>query len=472
MKNILNKSGLKVLLFAAMSAIFADSIAQEETTTLPNKSSTTRRVVKYEPDPSKLDVLYLSTVKVNFIKEVVKSYVDAKAVITDQTVINMIYDQIEKEFVIQPKGKPDNDGPLEIRRKALAEISGKFPMDEAQKRASLEAAAKKIYANSKEGEKITLTYTKGTRRYRITDIFYKFNGNTVSIGLKTIPFIDLIEEDKIRVSPAYAKYRQDEYIKKELTSYLDARQDALLFKESEIRNKQLKGNISRGFVRFAEEWRYPIQVINYYLIESIEADQRYAGKFKGLSLDSIQRIQIKDLGNTIDKKDLFRRIQRRAEDAAKLVGTIDTDQGFLNILFWGFSKAEVKLVIEEHGMNFIPGKEYDRVFLSDRQIKETRLYYKNERLSSVVTIYNISEFKAFTELKRNMLKKYGVNDETKQKKFVRPGDPISWTGIITDGFLNVKQDPKSGNLEGDVTMTLKMVPLEEREKRANLKESK
>jgi hypothetical protein len=185
-------------------------------------------------------------------------------------------------------------------------------------------------------------------------------------------------------------------------------------------------------------------------------------------LDSIQRIQIKDARVSIDKKELAERIQFRKEEAAKLYGTIDADQGFLNILFRGFSKHEVKHIVGEHGLNFIPGEEYDRVFVSDRQIKENRLYYKQDRLEKVVTVYNIPEFKAFTELKRSMLKKYGTNDETKQKQFVRPGDPISWSGIITDGHLYVKQDPQSGNLVGDVTMTWKMVPLAERAKRANL----
>ena len=466
MRKIWNNRYFTLLLSVAAFLLLPDLNAQGNPQKPPEKTSAKRRVVKYEPDPSKIDIMYISSVKVAFIKEVVKSYVEAKAVITDQTVINMIYDQIEKEFVIEPKGQPLNDSRKEIREKALAAISKKFPMDEAQKRAELEKKAKKIYVSCNEGEKITLTYIKGNRRYRIRDIFYKFNGNTVTIGLRTIPFFDLIEEDKIRVSPAYAKRRQDEYIQKELTEYLAARQDAWISKENELQKAQVESNINRGFVRFAEEWRYPIQVINNYLVESIEADPRYAGKFKGLSLDSIKRIQIKDMGNTINKEELAQRVHRRAEEAAKRIGSIDADQGFLNILFWGFSKDEVKLIVEQNGMNFIPGKEYDRVFVADRQIKEARLYYDHGRLNKVVTVYNITEVKTFADLKRSMQKKYGQYEE--HKRFVRPGEPVSWRGIITDGYLYAKQDSKSSNLEGEVTMTLTMVPLEEREKRANL----
>ena len=67
-----------------------------------------------------------------------------------------------------------------------------------------------------------------------------------------------------------------------------------------------------------------------------------------------------------------------------------------------------------------------------------------------------------------MLQKYGPDDRTKKKEFVRPGDPLTWTGIITDGHLHVKQNPQTGALEGTIFMTLKMVPLSQRHNRAEL----
>ena len=409
--------------------------------------------------------------KVKYINAVVDSYVNTvpKLDLTDQRVINEIYDVIDKEVPIQPKAKPDNRriGELRAEAKRLIKLDKKFSMEEEEYRKFLEAKAEKIYTTYKSGEKVTLTYQKGKKRYRVTDVFRRFSGRTVSIGLRTIPYYDLIEEDKIKVNPAYAKQKQQEYVNKELRIYLAQRKDALLSKETELVRKQLKHNVDSGFVRYAEMWRYPIQVINNLLIDIIEADPRYAGKVRGLNLDSIQRIQIK-LSESFDKKELEERIKMYKEDAANRVGTIDSEQGMKNIIFWRFTRDEIKHVLDASGWSLVRGKEYDLAVGHDQQVVETRLYYENGRLVKVMTVYNIDSFESFTNLKKIFLKNYGPDDRMKKKQYVRPGDPSTWTGVITDGDLHVKQNKDTGALEGRVTMTWKMVPLKERNKRAEL----
>lgn len=429
----------------------------------------TRKEVKYNKDTENKNVMQISENKIIFIRDVVKSYVDFKDDISDQSVINEIYDKIEKEFPIQLKGQPDNRTIQEIRKAALEEIrkDKNFSMEEDEYRKMLTEKAAKIYTNYKPGQKITLIYTKGNRRYRVQDTFYRFNGRSVSMGLRSIPYYDLIEEDKIKINPAYAQKKRDEYVKTQLADYLERRRDALLSKEVELEKKQLEDNIKNGFVRYAEMWRYPIQVINIRLIESIESDPRFAGKVTGLNLDSIHRIQIKRK-DAVDKNELEERIRLHKEDAARRVGSIDTEQGFLNTVFWGFTRDEIKFVLESHGLNLVAGKEYDKVSSSDQQIKENRLYYEKNRLVKVVSVYNINNFETLTRLKANMLQKYGPDDQTKKKEFVRPGDPLTWTGIITDGHLHVKQNPQTGALEGQIYMTMKVVPLSVRHKRAEL----
>ena len=459
--------GKKVfLLFAA--ALSFSVYAQEGKKEVAYQPVTRKQVVYQEPSNKSANPMAISENKVAFIRDVVKSYVDFKDDITNQTVINMIYDQIEKEFPIQLEGKPDNRSIQDLRKEVMRSVQKDFPYSEAAYRKMLQEKAEKLYQTCNEGEKIVLTYIKGKKRYKIHDIFYKFNGNTVSIGLKTIPFYDLIEEDKVRVSKTYALKKQDAYVSKALSDYLYRRREALLTAETTLVKKQIQDNISAGFVKYAEEWRYPIQVINIRLIENIESDSRYTGKITGLDLNSIQRIQIKSATDLINKSELEQRIQRRKENAAKHAGSIDSEQGFFNLVFWGFTRDEVKLVLEKQGLNFIPGKEYDRAVVSDRQIREVRLYYGNSGLEKVVTIYNIRNIDALMKIKRNMNQKYGPDNESKEKKYVRPGDPVSWKGLITDGYLYVKQNPQSGAIEEDITMTLKVVPREERQKRQKI----
>lgn len=426
----------------------------------------TRKQVKYDAPGPNESLMKVSEAKVEFIRSVVQSYVDFKDDITNQAVINMIYDQIEKEFVIQPKGKADNRTVRELADLAMEEIRKEYPKDEKEYKKELQEKAEKMYVSYKEGTTIVLTYMRGNRRYKIRDVFYKFNGNTVSIGLKTISFYDLPEEDKIHVSQAYAQKKRDDYVNRELTLYLNKRRDALLSEVLKLERQQLKSNIEAGFVKYADMWRYPIQVINIRLILSIESNPAYSGKVKGLNLDSIQRIQIKYSQDTINKKELENRIMMIKEDAAHRSGTIDSEQGFFNSVFWGFNRKEVKMILESQGFNFIPGEEYDTAYVSDRQISDNKLYYQNDRLVKVVTTYEIDKFSAFLLIKKNLYQKYGPDDATKQKKFVRPGDSVTWSGIVTDGTLHVKQDPATGAIVDKVTLTLEMVPLEERERRA------
>ena len=451
----------KFLMIAALLAVFAAEGQEKK----PGYRPTTRRKVAYEQLQEGGNITQISDNKVKFIREVVQSYVDFKDDITNQT-----YDQIEKEFKIQPEGKPDNRTIQELRAEALRLIKKDFPMEEAEYRKMLETRADKIYATIKNGEKVTLTYIKNRRRYKVTDVFYGFNGSTVKIGLRTLPFYDLIEEDKIRVSESYAKRRRAEYVQKELSDYLKKRQEALLSMETKLVNDQLKHNINGGFVLYLERWRYPIQVINNFLIRSIEADSRYAGKVTGLNLDSIQRIQIKFI-ESFDRNKLADRIQARKVAALKYKGTIDSAQGFLDLVFWGFTRDEVKHLLEAQGLNFIPGKEYDRAFTSDRQVKESRLYYKDNRLVKVVTIYNVTTFDEYLSIRKNMLQNYGADNRTKQKAgYVRPGDPLSWSGLITDGHLYVKQNPETGAIAEPMTMTWQEVtPAQRRAREAQQK---
>ena len=450
MRKIFNFS--RVMLFSASIMICASLSAQHKT-------------------PKKHKLSDFNGDKVKYISAVVDSYVNTvpKLDLTDQRVINEIYDVIDKEVPIQPKGKPDNRLITELREEAkrLIKQDKKFAMEEDEYRKYLEEKAEKIYVTYKTGDEVSRTYQRGRKRYRVTDKFNRFNGRTVSIGLRTIAYYDLIEEDKIKVNPAYAKQKQREYVDKELRVYLAQRKDALLSKETELVKKQLKYNIDSGFVRFAEMWRYPIQVINNFLIDIIEADPRYAGKVSGLNLDSIQRIQIK-LSESFDKKELEERIRTYKEDVARRVGTIDSEQGMKNIIFWRFTREEIKHVLEASGWNLVQGQEFDLAVGHDQQVIETRLYYENGRLVKVMTIYNIDSFESFTKLKKIFLKNYGPDDQMKKKQYVRPGDPSTWTGVITDGYLNVKQNKDTGALEGRVTMTWKMVPLKERNKRAEL----
>ncbi|MBE6406147.1 MAG: hypothetical protein E7040_09020 [Lentisphaerae bacterium] len=430
----------------------------------------TRQEVKYNPVVDSKNPMAVSENKVAHIRKVVQSYVDHKDDISDQHVINEIYDKIDNDFPIQPKGKPDNRLLKELRAEAvrLVKQDKRFAMEEAEYRKMLEATAAKIYKTYKPGDKVTLIYQKGNKRYRIkNETFYRFNGRSVSIGLRTVPYYDLIEEDKVKVNPAYAEAKRKEYVERELKEYLSLRKDAFLSKETELVKAQLKYNIDSGFVRYAEIWRYPIQVINTRLIESIEADPRFAGKVTGLNLDSIHRIQIKRT-ESFDRKELAERIRAYKEDAARRVGTIDSEQGLKNIIFWRFTKDEVKYALANNGWSLVQGKEYDKAVGFDQQVLETRLYYEKGRLVKVVTTYDIDSFDTFTQLRGNMLKSYGPDDRTKNKEFVRPGEPLSWKGIITDGYLNVKQNKDTGALEGKVTMTWQMVPLKDRKKRAEL----
>lgn len=453
--------GMVLLAFVAAAGISVSAQKKSE--------YKTRKEVKYKKETDVKNIMQISENKVAFIREMVQSYVDFKDDISDQRVINEIYDKIEKEIPIQPKGKPDNRSIQEIREAAAKALKKdkNFAMEGDEYRKLLEKKAAKIYTTYKVGEKITIVYTKGQKRYRVSGEFLRFNGRNVSLGIRSIPYYDLIEEDKIKVNENYAQKKRNDYVQLELNKYLEKRRDVLLQLEVQMEADQLKYNIDSGFVRFAELWRYPIQVINIRLIESIESDPRFAGKVTGLNLDSIHRIQIKRT-DAVDKKELEERIRYRKEDVARRVNTIDSEQGFLNTVFWGFSRNEIKHVLESHGMHIVTGQDYDKASGSDRQILENRLYYEKNRLVKVVTIYDIDKFETLTGLKKSMLEKYGPDDRTRQKEFVKPGEPLKWTGVITDGYLHVKQNAVTGALEGHVTMTLKMVPLTERAKRAEL----
>ena len=103
----------RIVLFSASIMIFASLSAQNKT-------------------PKKFKLSDFNGDKVKYINAVVDSYVNTvpKLDLTDQRVINEIYDVIDKEVPIQPKVKPDNRLIGELRAEAarLIKMDKKFAM--------------------------------------------------------------------------------------------------------------------------------------------------------------------------------------------------------------------------------------------------------------------------------------------------------------------------------------------------------
>ena len=420
------------LLFSA-AVVFAASVSVNAQTRAKKPSSRKKSTVGRYIPPKNRDMLSVSQSKDEYIQKLVRTRIKAGENITSQPVVNAILSDVASELKLA-KGKVlDNRSMKDLTEIARKSVLKDFPKSLEQLKKELTDEAASIFIQYKLRSRITVRYYRGSNIVSVTGPFYSFNGRTVKIGSRYIPYYDVLPEDKIRIDKQYSDAKRKEFIDTRYNNYRDRRADAILNALNRLREEQSRNNEDAGYICVLEKWYTPIDLAQLYIRQ---AQMRVSSK--PIAINEKNEILTFDQPN---EKELIAKIKDKKNFVDKLQG-IDSDQGFDNV-FWDFTRGEARRTLQLRDFSVMATKEYDYFATPNRQIRNVQFDYINNKLSRVITYYARVSISDFEELKKRYLDQYGPDDYLKINKKDNTKDKLRsliWTGKYTVAKFMLKYD--------------------------------
>ena len=424
------------LLFSA-AVFFAASVSVDAQNRAKKSSSRKNSDKKTEAGhfipPKNRDLLSVSEAKDEYIQKLVRARIKSGENITSQPVVNAILSDVASEFKLAEGKVLDNRSLADLTEIAKKSVLKDFPKSLEQLKKELTDQASSIFIQYKLHSKITVRYYRGSNIVTVTGPFYSFNGRTVKIGSRYIPYYDVLPADKIRIDKKYSDAKRKEFIDTRYNSYRDRRADAILNSLNHLREEQAQKNEDAGYICVLEKWYTPIDLAKLYIHQ---AQMRVSSK--PIAINEKNEILTFDQPN---EKELFAKIKDKQKFVDKLHG-IDSDQGFDNV-FWDFTRGEARRTLQLRDFSVMATKEYDYFATPNRQIRNVQFDYINNRFSRVITYYARVSISDFEELKKRYLDQYGPDDYLKINKKDNTKDKLRsliWTGKYTVAKFMLKYD--------------------------------
>jgi len=378
-------------------------------------------------------MLGISRAKDAFIQRAVKARIDAGEDITKQPVVNAVLSDIAAELKMNPSKPLDTRSSKELTEIAKKKVEKAFPKSLAQLKKELTEEAQKRFIQYKLRSNIRIRYYRGPNILAASGPFYSFNGRVVKIGSKTIPYYDILPEDKIKIDKKYSDAKRQEFINSRYNAYRDRRNEAILKELNTLKDDQEKANENAGYINMLDKWYSPRQLADLY----IRKEQLRITSAKTDAMDSNEILTF----DKPDEKVLTAKIAKMKTDVEKCRG-IDNDQGYAPA-YWGFTRGEARAALQAKNYSLMATKAYDFFVTPNRQIRNIQLDYVDNKLSRVITFYTRVSLADFRKLKEQYLGRYGQDDYLKSNLKEDPKNrlrPLIWTGKHTSAKLMLEFD--------------------------------
>ncbi len=400
----------------------------------PGKSGTGMKIKYVHPQDT--SYLGISRAKDSFIQQTIKAHIDAGEDISNNAVAKAIMSDVASEIEMNPKKSLDTRSTKVLMELARKQIEKQFPKSLEQLKKELTAEAEKRFVQYKLRDRITVKYYRGPKILAVSGPFYAFNGRTVKIGSRIIPYYDVVPEDKIKIDKKYSDAKRTEFIAERYNRYRDRRSDALTQAFNKLKDAQEAANEKAGYINVLDRWFTAAQLTENY----IEKERiRASSSNKSNSFDD-KEILVFDTPN---ENQLIAKINENRTKLNSLKG-IDSDWGYAPAA-WDFTRGEARLALQYDNYSVLATKDYDYFITPNRLIRNIQFDYINNKLSRVITFYTRVTLQDFVKLKEQFVARYGKDDLQRDNPREAAKDRLRsliWTGKYTIAklMLNFGED--------------------------------
>lgn len=386
------------------------------------------------------------------ICEIIQKIKDSGVNIADPEIKKGILKEISKEFVLQPKEKPDTRPVHALADEARTIIAKKYPETTGQIIRKAQALAEKKFAMHNVMDNVSVRFQQGKKTYAVEGIFYTYGGNSIKVGEQFIPIFDLLPDSRVKFDKVYNQQQKKEFIDNILSEHLTKKSLQLTEIYKELKEKQVSRNEKLGYIFVYKEWRTPEKAAEIYLsglVETYGIKQTAAAPKSSEQTEAVQPAAedaqaAKPAENTVPAvpavkasepekspyEELKQKVDKRILEISNTCAGIDADQGY-KMALWGMTRDEIEMLLSA-GNGFATGdkssspgeNEYSKKITPDSIILDysegpvskvvlhfaSGLFYKVEidfRLVSNVTMQRLTSL--FNE-------RYGLTDEQKKQR--------------------------------------------------------
>ncbi len=382
--------------------------------------------IRYE-EPNSPTAFRTLNARKHFLDRLITHYKDYNKDLRDPQILKEISKRIADEgLVLVPDQKPDLRTGEEFRALAAKALIRKYPKEPAALEKELTAQAKEKFRLYSPGSKITLRYYRGNKVCETSGKYYSYQYPTIYVGLGQIAFIDLVESDKVHIDAKYSKLRREEFLNDRLSKYKTERTREFTSSLNSLLTEQREHNVELGYLLTGNSWVSAREYVDSLIREHLKT-------WRPPAVNPAAQSEA-----AVDEKQVMNKVRLARENAAKH-GGIDMEPGYSNTIFWGFSPAEVRFLLQHERIGIQHQADgSDLITTSDRQIASIRAEYKNGRFFRVTTVYAKGESASVVN---GLMNKYGKDDLSKTGKAPAMGGPRKWTGETTTGNFEIVRSP-------------------------------
>ena len=157
----------------------------------------------------------LSDDRIDTINRIIARAVADKEDLSDDAIIQAIYDRIAAEMPLIPQEPIIQVDLKKLNDEARAKALEKYKTSPVKLKNKVVAEAKKKYPMDQLRDKVTVVYKRGS----VTGILYRINANNILVNNTTISFVDMDNQTRSRFDAQYNQKLQDQYIQERLNQY-------------------------------------------------------------------------------------------------------------------------------------------------------------------------------------------------------------------------------------------------------------
>ena len=154
----------------------------------------------------------LSDSRIDTIKSIIARSVENREDLTNEAVIQAIYDRIEAEMPLTPTEPKVQIDMKELNAQAYVRAKKKFKIDPEKLRAQFVAEADAKYPMCTLRERVTVVYKRG----RVSGTLYRINRNNILVNSTTISFIDMDKQTRSYFDAQFNKELKEQYVQERL----------------------------------------------------------------------------------------------------------------------------------------------------------------------------------------------------------------------------------------------------------------
>ena len=272
-------------------------------------TKTTNTATKSDKALAEAAKYQLSNHRIDLVKSTVDGYASSED-LSDATIVRSIMSEIAQQMPLVPSIPLEKVDLKALNDEATRIVEQEYGSDDKNLSAVVEAEAEAEFPLYKVGDKVSVSYNMGPKRFSVNGTLYRVTENAITVEDKVINLVDLSDEIRSRFDPRKNQYMRERY--KETHEHLIKRLKIEKINDcyDKLKSEIFKRNETAGYI-------YDVQTDHWGTAQDVAKSY----------IDRLLRDKSRQSGTTRPRTGTGTRTDVRPGDGADDIDVIDDDGG-------------------------------------------------------------------------------------------------------------------------------------------------